>query len=224
MDREVEQLLVQFPGPIRFLLSRPRNRFVSALDLIRMPLFFFLLALTTSHTPGWLSWLPFWIASLFILGIPGICLFWLFGWVSFRVAICSTLGMFLLAEGFHSEPNWTMFYFSIAGLIVFSGLALPLIAALLADPGCLVLDQEGFEIKQSWSKTLKVPWANASRFEVGAKSGLVMYGRTAKDDTTLGKLRKLLGNPKSNLPCTEGFTAESLAFFMTQWRERALNN
>ena len=224
MDREEEQLLVHFPGPIRFLLSRPGNRLVMVLDLIRMPLFFFLMILTTSHTPGWLSWLPLWITGLFLFGVVGMTLFWLFGWLSSRMCMWSSLGMFLVAEGSHSAPNWNMFYFSIAGMVVFIGLALPGLMALLTDPGCLVLDQQGFEIDGFWSKTRKVRWANARNFAVGTKSGLVVYEHAVRDDTTIGKLRKLLGSPKAYLPSIDGFTPNSLAWFMTQWRERALNN
>jgi hypothetical protein len=232
MDREAEQLLVHFPGPIRFLLSRPRNRLVMILDLIRMPLFFFLMALTTSQTPGWLSWLPFWIVSLFLFGmvlmsflcLALICFSWLSGGLSFRVCMWSFLGMFLIVEGSHSEPKWNMFYFSIVATIVFTGAALPGLMTLLTRPGCLVLDQQGFEIEGFWSKTRKVQWANARNFAVGTKSGLVVYEPAVRDDTTIGKLRKLLGNPKAHLPSIDGFTPNSLASFMTQWRERALNN
>jgi hypothetical protein len=224
MDREAEQLLVHFPGPIRFLLSRPRNRLVMVRDLIRMPLFFFLMVLTTSHTPGWLFWLPPWITGLFLLGMVGMTLFWLFGWLSSRICMWSSLGIFLLAEGSHSAPKWNTFYFSIAGMVVFTGLALPGLMALLADPGCLVLDQQGFEIEGFWSKTRKVQWANARNFAVATKSGLVVYEHALREDTRIGKLRKLLGNPKAYLPSIDGFTPNSLASFMTQWRERALNN
>jgi hypothetical protein len=204
MDREAEQLLVHFPGPIRFLLSRPRNRLVMILDLIRMPLFFFLMVLTTWQTPGWLSWLPFWIVSLFLFGMVVMsffcmalrCFSWLFGGLSLRVFMWSFLGMFLIVEGSHSAPKWNMFYFSIAGMIVFTGLALPGLMALRSDPGCLVLDQQGFEIEGFWSKTRKVQWTNARNFVVGTKSGLVVYERAVREDTTIGKLRKLLGNPK----------------------------
>jgi hypothetical protein len=224
MDHEAEQLLVQFPGPIRFLLSQPGNRLVLLLDLIRMPLFFFLMVLTTSHTHDRLSWLPPWIVSFFVFGIVGMCLSWLFGWLSFRVVSWSVLAMFLVLEGSKSEPRWDILYFSIVGMIVFGIAALPRAIALLADPGLLVLDQKGFEIKRLWTRTCKVQWGNASNFAVGTRSGLVMYDTPINDDTALGKIRRTLGNPKCCLPSIEGFTPESLALFMTQWRDRALNN
>jgi len=224
MDHEAEQLLVQFPGPIRFLLSQPGNRLVMLLDLIRMPLFFFLMILTTSHTQGWLSWLPSWIVSFFVFGIVGMCLAWLFGWLRFRVVSWSVLGMFLILEGSQSELRWDMFYFSIVGMIVFGIAALPGAIALLADPGLLVLDQQGFQIKRLCTKAYKVQWGNASNFAVGTRSRLVMYDNAVNDDSAIGKIRRALGSPKSRLPSIEGFTPESLALFMTQWRARALNN
>jgi hypothetical protein len=51
-----------------------------------------------------------------------------------------------------------------------------------------------------------------------------MYDTAVNNDTAIGKIRGALGNPKSCLPSIEGFTPESLALFMTQWRDRALNN
>jgi hypothetical protein len=224
MDHEAEQLLVQFPGPIRFLLNPPGNRLVMLLDLIRMPLFFFLLVLTTSHNPGWLSWLPPWIVSFFLFGMVGMCLSWLFGWLSFRTVIWSTLAMFLVVEGSKSELKGDMFYFSAAALIVFAITALPGVIAFLADPGLLVLDQRGFEIKRLWANAYKVEWGNARNFAVGTPYGLVTYDDDATDDTIIGKIRRALGNPKPHLPSVEGFAPESLALFMTQWRERALNH
>jgi hypothetical protein len=170
MDHEAEQLLVQFPGPIRFLLSKPGNRLVMLLDLIRTPLFFFLMALTTSHAHGWLSWLPQWIVSCLVFGIVGMCLSWMFGWLSFRVVSWSVLGMFLVLEAYESELRWNMFYFSVVGMIVFGIAALPRAIALLADPGLLVFDQQGFEIKRLWTKTYKVQWGSAGNSAVGTRS------------------------------------------------------
>jgi hypothetical protein len=66
------QLLVQFPGPIRFSLSRPRNRRLHVLDWITLQLFFFLMALTTSYAPGWSSWLPPWIFLFIFFGMIGM--------------------------------------------------------------------------------------------------------------------------------------------------------
>jgi energy-coupling factor transporter transmembrane protein EcfT len=86
------QLLVQFPGPIRFSLSRPRNRRLHVLDWITLQLFFFLMALTTSYAPGWSSWLPPWIFLFIFLGMIGMLFSWLFHWLPYRFIAWGTSG------------------------------------------------------------------------------------------------------------------------------------
>ena len=222
MDRELGQFLVQFPGPIQFSLSRPRNRLIGVLDWITLPLCFLLMALTISRTPGWLSWLPPWVFLVIFLAMVGMLLSWLFHWLPYRIIAWSTFGMFLVVEGSHSEPEWTIFYFSIFGMIFFGIIASLEVVKLQVDPGFLLVDEHGFELKRFLSKPHRVQWANASNFEVEKKSTTVMYDSAGRNDTAIGRLRKALGNPKPCLPCIDGFTPRSLALFMTQWQERAL--
>jgi len=222
---QVEQLLSQFPGPIRLLQRRSRTRL---LDCIMWDVAFLSIVLAE---PGWLSrLLPAWSIADVTLGIIGMVLLvtllaWLVPWLADPWLVWFFPAVFIVLSGLHLQPSRFLYYLSIIALIFKSSVGLYEIVAL-SDPGRLILDENGFEIKEPLRKTYRVQWANSSNFEVRKKTRIsisdVFYDNADRGHSWFGRRRILNSGWNSVLAGTYRLTPESLALLMTQWRERAL--
>jgi hypothetical protein len=230
MSPRVEQLLTEFPGPVRVLRSRSK-----ALRTLLGPLFLLLFLLISLVVES--DWLPGSVQTI-MSAIYGFCmgaLVLVFAFQSLvmgrvRLGVLDQLffGLMFWRPGVHSLPAWLQM--SIVALAIFGIMFFLFLAALMLmpDAGSLVLDDEGLVIKGDFGASRRVRWSDASKFEVKRTSKYLGLWR-ASESVASGMVCDIAGTQatkhrKSGLVDTYELSPEALVMLMTRWRELALQH
>jgi hypothetical protein len=118
-----------------------------------------------------------------------------------------------------APSGWLVLLFFLFGVIVAA-------MALLPGAGSLTLEGNSFEIKNLFRRQ-RVRWQDATGFKAAvippSRTKLVVFDDLGAKDRhrIISILNAMIVGRNGALPDTYGFSADDLAYLMSQWRERA---